>query len=121
MRFISYAEDVLSVSSGISSIGELILPKVKTLAPIQNQRVYYGVIDLGEDVTQISFQNIYGFFKTIVRAKTPPNLTSLHSEYTRTDIAKPIYVPAESLELYKNATNWKNCKNLKTIESLNDN
>lgn len=80
-------------------------------------------VDIGSGVTSIggdSFNYCTSLEKIIVRAITPPNLSAILTPFNRTNNC-PIYVPDESLEQYKTATNWiKITSRLKPISELNN-
>lgn len=67
-------------------------------------------IEIGTGVTRIAntaFQNCYALKTFICHATTPPTIQS-NSFLNVPDDQLEIYVPAESVEAYKNATNWSN-------------
>ena len=90
--------------------GDLIIPdSVTTIGQFAfyNCSGFTGNLIIGNSVTTIgyyAFQNCSGLSEIIVLQLTPPSLGSSAIPYASNC---PIYVPYESLNVYKTATNWR--------------
>jgi hypothetical protein len=68
------------------------------------------ILDISSAITSIgayAFYRCSGLTSVTIYATTPPNLGTMAFSVTNNC---PIYVPAESVDLYKNAINWLSVK-----------
>lgn len=108
---VEYIEDNAFVNTGITNV---VMPKVKTLST-GTDGYSWGCFkdckqlltcDFGEYVESIGWGLVLGCNKllyVIIRTITPPTLAANAFD---TGNACPIYVPDDSVESYKSATNW---------------
>ncbi len=84
------------------------LPAIKQMLS-SSANLYMYCVDLGPNLSKVGDSFIGGSFlsKVVIRAKTPPETASSTIFGPLTKGAK-IYVPDDSLETYKTATNWSN-------------
>lgn len=110
----------LSVGNGVSTIGEYSFKYCKALESVVigdditniGQQAFRGCsalknVEIGSGVTDIgtwAFYQSSAIQNFIIRATTPPTLGD--QALSLTSPSARIYVPAESVETYKTATNW---------------
>ena len=95
----SYCEGLTSVTipNGVTSIGNYVFESCSGLT----------TVTIPDSVTSIGYSVFYycsGLTSVTIQATTPPSLGS--NAFISTNDC-PIYVPAESVDAYKKATNWK--------------
>ena len=87
----------LNIPEGTTKIGEYAFQNCTKLTSVT----------IGNSVTKIynyAFDSCSGLTSVTIQATTPPSLGS--GAFSNTNKC-PIYVPAESVDAYKTATNWK--------------
>lgn len=109
-----------------STISKIKLPSVETMAASSNYDGIFSycknlvLVDLGENCTSIGNESFGRFVGTagknitiICRASTPPTLGGaiINKGWINATIGE-IYVPDESVEAYKTATNWSAYANI---------
>ena len=109
-----------------STIAKIKLPSVETMAASSNYDGIFSncknlvLVDLGENCSSIGNESFGRFVGTsgnnitiICRASTPPSLggTIINKSWVYATIGE-IYVPDESVEAYKTATNWSAYANI---------
>lgn len=93
--------------NGLSNSGlqRIYLPSVTTLSALA-KNYNLQLLDCGENLTAIQtytfWQMTSGLTVFICRASTPPSLAS----YNRLNFCSAVYVPVDSVDAYKTATNW---------------
>ena len=110
----------ITIPSGVTSIGQRTFNNCRSFTSVTipdsvisiGYRAFYNCFSLsactiGNGVISISgqaFFNCSSLSSITVNAATPPELENANAFNNTNDC--PIYVPAESLEAYKSATNW---------------
>ena len=109
-----------------STIAKIKLPSVETMAASSNYEGIFSycknlvLVDLGENCSSIGNESFGRFVGTsgnnitiICRASTPPSLGGaiINKGWVFATIGE-IYVPDESVEAYKTATNWSAYANI---------
>ena len=84
----------------VSTIGDSAFEGCRSLSSIT---IPGGVTSIGE----YAFHDAYSLSGVIVLAKTPPALGSQAFTLSNPGRRRTIYVPSESVDLYKNDSNWK--------------
>lgn len=116
-----YSESLTSVTigNGVTSIGDYAFSQCTSLTSVTignsvtniGRQTFYGCtvlksITIPSSVTSIgnsAFSSCTGLTSITINATTPPTLG--YSPFVNTNDC-PIYVPSESVEAYKTATNW---------------
>lgn len=96
----------VTLEEGVTTIGEAAFMDCSALT----------TITLPASVTEIgpgAFYNNLAFTSITCKAVTPPTITS--SAFPNIDREIPLYVPAESIDLYKSATDWKEFTNILSL------
>ena len=91
---------------GGTALTEIVLPNITSLPTyIGKDMSRLKKIDVGEKCTSVPqyFANFNSNAVFIFRSTTPPSLASSSNSYSHL-----FYVPDESVEAYKTATNWSN-------------
>ena len=64
-------------------------------------------------ISSFAFYNCYGLTSIICKAVTPPSLSSNSFSVSK---STPVYVPSESVEIYKTAQYWSEFTNIQAID-----
>ena len=104
-----------------SLVGVLNLPKVKVIDQYSFRNCKLTKVDIGADCTTISayaFQNNTTLEAFVCRATTPPSLANSNALSSTNNC--PIYVPNDSVEAYKTASNWSSyASRIKPLSEFN--
>lgn len=104
-----------------SLVGVLNLPKVKVIDQYSFRNCKLTKVDIGADCTTISasaFQNNTTLEAFICRTATPPSLANSNALSSTNNC--PIYVPNDSVEAYKTASNWSSyASRIKPLSEFN--
>ena len=101
-------ETTYAVPTGVTSIAEYAFAWCRTLTKI-------SLPESLESIGEMAFNECTGLTEMTVLATTPPTVgTDVFLNVNRTI---PVYVPAESLDNYKEADGWKEFTNLKAIST----
>ena len=87
----------VTIPNSVVAIGEYTFYNCNGLTSVT---IGNGVTSIGEGV----FYNCNGLTSVTIQATTPPTLSNKNAFYNTNNC--PIYVPAESVNAYKTATNW---------------